>query len=69
MTPGITESNVLLILRASRMSGHPITKDTLYRDAFLEQCVALRRAGLASFKNKTVLITAKGLEKSLTGAS
>lgn len=64
MTPGITESNVLSILRASRMSGHPITKDTLHREAFRAKCVELRRAGLASFKGKTVEITPAGFAKS-----
>jgi len=65
----VTEANVLLILRASRMAGHRITPDTIHRDAFRKQCVELRRAGLATIKNETVSITAKGLEKSLTGAS
>jgi hypothetical protein len=63
MAPGITESNVLSILRASRMTGHRITPDTIHRDAFRKQCVELRRAGLATIKNETVFITAKGFGK------
>jgi hypothetical protein len=67
------EARVLLILRASGTHGHA-TADALYREAFRDQCKALAREGLARIEhrnrqNETVFITAKGFERSLTGAS
>jgi len=67
------EARTLLILRASGQGGHR-TADALYREPFRAQCKALAREGFAKIENRnreneTVFITAKGLEKSLTGAS
>lgn len=66
------EARVLMILRAAGQLGHR-TADALYREAFRAQCKALAREGCAKIENRnqdneTVFITAKGFEKSLTGA-
>lgn len=69
LTEETFERSCLSILRASRMSGHRITKDTLHRDRFKKQCLAFERAGLATFAGSAVFITNKGMEKSVGGGA